>query len=231
MIALSAVTPVLLLPTINPNELTQTLSAGNPRLQPYTSDNFEFSVAKYLSGIGQISAGVFLKEIKNYFRAFQTPVPTGPDNGFGGDYAGWTINQNLNVGCARIRGVELSYTQQYSFLAGFWRGFGSFANYTYLETRGDFGAATGTTTRLPNLTPDTVNAGLTYRGQGFDVRLMANYRGEFFRSATVGNFGTGVGVLPATMDYNVYQHARLLLDFKVQYSINRQHSISSTSTI
>ncbi|MEY4939877.1 MAG: hypothetical protein RIQ93_1612 [Verrucomicrobiota bacterium] len=217
--------PVLLLPTINPNELNQTLSAGNPRLEPYTSDNFEFSVARYLSGIGQVSAGVFLKEIKNYFRSFQSTVPNGPDNGFGGDYAGWTINQNRNVGGARIRGVELSYTQQYSFLPGFWRGFGSFANYTFLETFGDFGAATGSTTRLPNLTPHTVNAGLTYRGQRFDVRLMGNYRGEFFRSSTSGNYGTGAGVLPGTMFYDVYQHARVLLDFKLQYSINRQHSI------
>jgi outer membrane receptor protein involved in Fe transport len=119
----------------------------------------------------------------------------------------------------------LNHQQQFTFLPGFWRGFGSYANYTYLETKGDFGSATGTTTRLPNLTPRTLNAGLTYRGYGFDVRLMANYRGEFYRSSTSGNFGSGAGVLPGTMFYDVYQHARTLWDFKVQYTVNRACSI------
>lgn len=217
--------PTTLLPTLTPNEQNQTLSAGNPGLKPYTSDNFELSAAKYLSGVGQVSAGVFLKEIRNYFRSFQTTVPNGTDNGFGGDYAGWTITQNRNVGRARIRGIELNHQQQYTFLPGFWRGFGSFANYTYLETYGDFGAATGATTKLPNLTPHSFNGGLTYRGQGFDLRLMANYRGEFFRSTTVATFGSGAGVLPGTGDYNVYQHSRLLWDFKAQYTINRTYSL------
>ena len=217
--------PVSLLPTLVPNELNQTLSAGNPGLKPYTSDNFDVSVAKYLSGVGQISAGVFLKQIKNYFRSFQSTVPDGADNGFGGDYAGWTISQNRNIGSARIRGIELNHQQQFTFLPGFWRGFGSYANFTYLETKGDFGSATGTTKRLPNLTPRTFNAGLTYRGYGFDVRLMANYRGEFYRSAASGNFGTGAGVLPGTMFYNVYQHARTLWDFKLQYTLNRRYTL------
>jgi TonB-dependent receptor len=217
--------PINLLPTLVPNELNQTLSAGNPALKPYTSDNFDFTIAKYLSGVGQISAGVFLKEIKNYFRTFQTTVPSGSDNGFGGEYAGWTLTQNRNIGSARIRGIELNHQQQFTFLPGFWRGFGSFVNYTYLETKGDFGAATGTTTRLPNLTPHTLNAGLTYRGYGFDVRLMANYRGEFYRSSTSGNFGTGAGVLPGTMFYDVYQHSRTLWDFKLQYTVNRTYTL------
>lgn len=217
--------PVSLLPTLVPNELSQTLSAGNPGLQPYTSDNFDVSIARYLSGVGQVSAGAFLKEITNYFRSFRTTVPEGPDNGFGGEYAGWTLTQNRNIGSARIRGIELSHQQQYTFLPGFWRGFGSFANYTYLETQGDFGAATGTLKRLPNLTPHTVNAGLTYRGYGFDVRLMMNYRGEFYRSSTSGTFGTGAGVLPGTMFYDVYQHSRTLWDFKVQYTLSRTSTV------
>lgn len=216
--------PVNLLPTLVPDELSQRLSAGNPALQPYTSDNFDASVAKYFSGIGQVSAGVFLKEIKNYFRSFQSTVPDGPDNGFGGEYAGWTVTQNRNIGSARIRGFELNHQQQYTFLPGFWRGFGSFANYTFLETKGDFGT-TATTTRLPNLTPHSANAGLTFRGGGFDLRLMANYRGEFFRSSTSGNFGTGAGVRPGTMFYDVFQHSRMLWDFKAQYIFNRTYTL------
>lgn len=212
-----------LLPTLVPNELNQTLSAGNPALKPYTSDNFDINVAKYLQGVGQVSAGVFLKEIKNYFRTFQSTVPAGSDNGFGGEYAGWTVTQNRNIGSARIRGIELNHQQQYTFLPGFLRGLGSFANYTYLETRGDFGGVT-TVQRLPNLTPHSANAGLTWRGFGFDARIMCNYRGEFYRSSTSGNFGTGAGVTPGTMFYDVYQHSRTLWDFKLQFTPNRTYS-------
>ncbi len=217
-------TPTSLLPTLVPDELNQRISGGNPDLKPYTSDNFDVTIAKYFTGIGQLSAGVFLKEITNYFRSFQSTIPSGTDNGFGGDYAGWTLTQNRNIGSARIRGVELNHQQQYTFLPGALRGLGSFANFTYLETKGDFGSA-ATTTRLPNLTPRSANAGLTWRGYGLDLRIMMNYRSEFFRSSTSGTFGSGAGVRPGTMLYDVFQHARTLWDFKVQYSINRQYSV------
>jgi iron complex outermembrane receptor protein len=217
-------TPTNLLPTLVPNELTQTLSGGNPDLKPYTSDNFDVSVSKYFHGIGQLSAGVFLKQITNYFRTFQSTIPSGADNGFGGDYAGWTLTQNRNVGSARIRGIELNHQQQYTFLPGVLRGLGSFANFTYLDTRGDYGSA-ATTTRLPNLTPRSANAGLTWRYRGLDLRIMMNYRGEFFKSSTSGTYGSGAGVVPGTMFYDVYQHARTLWDFKAQYNINRSYTV------
>lgn len=217
-------TPTNLLPSIVPNEANQTLTAGNPDLKPYTSDNFDLSVAKYFTGIGQLSAGVFQKQITNYFRTFQSTVPTGADNGFGGDYAGWTITRNGNVGSARIRGIELNHQQQYTFLPGALRGLGSFANFTYLDTQGDYGSV-AVTRRLPNLTPRSANAGLTWRGRGLDLRVMMNYRSAFYRSSTSGTFGSGTGVLPGTMFYDVYQHARTLWDFKAQYNLNRTYSL------
>lgn len=216
--------PTNLLPTLVPNETNNTLSGGNPDLKPYTSDNFDVTVAKYFTGIGQLSAGVFLKQITNYFRTFQSTVPSGPDNGFGGEYSGWTLTQNRNIGSARIRGIELNHQQQYTFLPGALRGLGSFANFTYLDTKGDFGSA-ATTTRLPNLTPRSANAGLTWRGRGLDLRVMMNYRSEFFRSSTSGTYGSGAGVLPGTMLYDVFQHARTLWDFKAQYTLNRTYSL------
>lgn len=225
-VSITRPSPTNLLPNLVPNETNQTLSAGNPNLRPYTSDNFDVSVARYFSGIGQVSAGAFLKEIRNYFRSFQSTVGTGQDNGFGGDYAGWTVTRNENVGRARIRGIELNYQQQFTFLPGFWRAFGTFANYTYLDTFGDFGSATGNVKRLPNLTPETLNGGITYAANGLAVRLLGNYRGEFYRSSTSGNYGTGVGVIPGTRLYDVYQHARLLVDLKIQYSLGRTYVLN-----
>jgi iron complex outermembrane recepter protein len=217
--------PLNLLPAIVPNELNQTLSAGNPALKPYTSDNYELSFAYYLSGIGQISAGAFYKDIKNYFRALRSVVPEGQDNGFAGDYVGWSLTRNENVGSAWIRGLEFNYTQQYTFLPGIWRGLGSFANYTYLETYGDYGAATGSTSRLPLLTPHTFNGGISFIYRGFVARFMANYRGEFFRSSVVGTYGPA-GALPGSVVYDTYQHSRTLFDVKLQYSFKSKYVIN-----
>lgn len=217
--------PLNLLPAIVPNELNQTLSAGNPALKPYTSDNYEVSFAYYLSGIGQISAGGFYKDIKNYFRAIRSVVPEGQDNGFAGDYVGWSLTRNENVGSAWIRGLEFNYTQQYTFLPGIWRGLGSFANYTYLETYGDFGAATGSTSKLPLLTPHTFNGGISFIYRGFVARFMANYRGEFFRSSVVGTYGPA-GALPGSVVYDTYQHSRTLFDVKLQYSFRSKYVIN-----
>lgn len=195
--------PLNLLPAIVPNELNQTLSAGNPALKPYTSDNYELSFSYYLSGIGQISAGAFYKDIKNYFRAIRSVVPGGQNNGFAGDYEGWSVTRNENVGSAWIRGLEFNYTQQYTFLPGIWRGLGLFANYTYLETYGDYGSAVGSTSKLPMLTPHTLNGGVSFIYRGFVARFMGNYRGEFFRSMVAGTYGPA-GALPGVVVYDTY---------------------------
>ena len=211
--------PTNLLPAIVPNELSQTLSSGNPALKPYTSDNYELSFSHFLGGIGQISAGGFYKDISNYFRSIRSVVPEGPNNGYAGDYAGWQLSRNENVGSAWIKGLEFNYSQQYTMLPGIWRGLGFFANYTYLKTYGDYGAATGSTSRLPLLTPHTFNTGFSFIYNGLVVRLMGNYRGEFFRSTVAG--------LPTrAAAYDTYQHSRTLIDLKFQYSFNQRYVLN-----
>ena len=211
--------PTNLLPAIVPNELSQTLSSGNPALKPYTSDNYELSFSHFLGGIGQISAGGFYKDISNYFRSIRSVVPEGPNNGYAGDYAGWQLSRNENVGSAWIKGLEFNYTQQYTMLPGIWRGLGFFANYTYLKTYGDYGAATGSTSRLPLLTPHTFNTGFSFIYNSFVVRVMGNYRGEFFRSTVAG--------LPTrAAAYDTYQHSRTLIDLKFQYTFNQKYVLN-----
>ena len=211
--------PTNLLPAIVPNELSQTLSSGNPALKPYTSDNYELSFSHFLGGIGQISAGGFYKDISNYFRSIRSVVPEGPNNGYAGDYAGWQLSRNENVGSAWIKGLEFNYSQQYTMLPGIWRGLGFFANYTYLKTFGDYGAATGSTSRLPLLTPHTFNTGFSFIYNGLVVRLMGNYRGEFFRSTVAG--------LPTrAAAYDTYQHSRTLIDLKFQYAFNQKYVLN-----
>ena len=203
-----------LIPTVSENAENSTVTIGNPDLKPYYSNNFEVSVEKYFEPVGLFSLGAFLKEISDYTRTFATTVPAGGIDG-NGLYAGYTLTTTLNVGSARIRGLEASYQQQFSFLPGIWKGFGAFANYTYLESVGDFGGV-ATTTKLGNLAPRSGNGGINFRYRGLDLRFLANWTAQKYKSTVTG--------------IDVYNEERLMLDIKVQYSINRRYDLFFDAT-
>jgi TonB-dependent receptor len=167
------------------------------------------SLEKYFEPVGLFSVGAFLKEISDYSRTITSTV--GPDGVDGsGTYAGYQISMTQNVGSARVRGVEASYQQQLSFLPGALKGLGLFANFTYLQTQGNFGGLV-TVRNLANLTPRSGNAGINYRYRSLDARLLLNWTGERFR-------GTSGGI-------DTFSADRRLLDVKLQYTVNRWYDV------
>lgn len=198
-----------LIPTLTENADARTVSMGNPDLKPYLTDNFEVSIEKYFEPVGLFSLGVFRKNISDYFRTFASTVGNEGLDGQG-LYAGYTLSIARNIGSATVRGVELSYQQQFSFLPGVWKGLGAFANFTYLESEGDFGA-TVTTNRLGNLAPRSGNTGLNFRIGGLDARWLANWTDDKYKSTL--------------NPIEVWAESRLSMDVKLQYRINRRYSL------
>lgn len=213
--------PSLLATTsVNPLATPPTISSGNPNLKPYTSDNFEASVEKYFAGIGKFTVGGFYKSISDYFTTFTTTVPDGPGNGFNGQYAGYNWTRSENIGDATIKGFNLDYAQQFTFLPGFLKGFGVTANYTRLWSEGQFApntSGTASSTTLNGLVPKSANFGLSYIGYGLEVRVLAGYRSSFVYSAppVVGSSGPN-------NSNTQYRDARTLWDLKTLYHVNRQ---------
>lgn len=216
--------PSLLATTVvNPLSSPPTISSGNPNLKPYTSDNFEVSVEKYFVGIGKISVGGFYKDISDYFTTFTTIVPSGADNGFGGDFAGYNWTRSENTGEATIKGFNVDYAQQFTFLPGFLKHFGVSANYTRLKAEGNFSPnATGTaySTTLNGLVPESANVGLSYVDSRFQLRLLAGYRGEFVLSQPAV-----IGASVPNASNIQYRDERTLWDFKSLYRINDRFDI------
>ena len=70
-----------------------------------------------------------------------------------------------------------------------------------------------------------VNTGISFIHRGFVVRLMGNYRGEFFRSTVNGTYGP-TGAQPGTVVYDTYQHSRTLIDLKVQYTFSPRYVLN-----
>lgn len=195
---------IIPLDTVNDNAMT--ISASNPNLQPQHADNFDLSVEHYFEPVGVLSAGLFLKEISNFiFTDNSQKVAAGPNNGFGGQYEGYTITTSRNGGAARYRGYELAYRQQFRFLPGFWSGFGVNANFTQLQTRGDYGG-TVQTDKLARFVPKYASLGISYIRGKLNLRLISVWQSEYFN---------GVNADPALMQYS---KQRFTMNFKSEYN-------------
>ena len=127
------------------------------------------------------------------------------------------------------KGLEFAYAQQYTFLPGRLAGLGSYLNLTSMTTTGNPDPAVigkgGQSTHLSSFTPLTYNGGLTWRGYGLDIRLLANYRGRVYVSSLQANYGSTAGGTTDTPWVDLYQRARFTLDLKAEYRINSRLSI------
>ncbi len=168
---------LLPLETVNTNQETVTIS--NPELKPQHSENWDFSLEYYFEPVGVLSVSHFRKNITDFLvtgRGGVGVVGSGPDNGFGGDYAGYTLLSRSNGGSADVSGWEFNYQQQLSFLPGWAKGFSVFANYTTLDTKGDYGSEDPRSTdKVAGFVPEAANFGVTYKNRAWSARLVGNH--------------------------------------------------------
>ena len=121
----------------------QTLTINNPSLLPQTAKNWDATLEYYFEPVGSVSVGWFHKTIKDYIVTGINigTIGTGTDNGYNGEYGGFTRLDLANAGTAIVQGWEFSYQQQFTFLPGLLKGLGTAVNVTKLETHGDFGGS------------------------------------------------------------------------------------------
>ena len=167
------------------NETQQTLTVNNPSLLPQMATNWDASLEYYFEPVGSLSVGWFRKKITDYIVTGITSgtIGTGPDNGYNGEYPGWTLRTAANAGTAYASGWEFSYQQQFTFLPGVLKGLGFTANYTIIDTHGYFGgSAYRKTGEVPGFIPRTGNAILQWHYRKFGARVLYNYVGEYITS-------------------------------------------------
>ncbi len=188
------------------------LTINNPSLRPQTSSNWDLDLDWYFEPVGNLSLGFFHKTIKDYLvTGIPGPtVPTGNDNGYNGDYAGYQTRTSSNAGSAIIQGWDFAYRQQFNFLPGVLKGLSGMVNYTYQQIRGDFG---GTTVRrtgeVAGFTPHSGNASLTWRWRSFSTRYLVNYSGPRITAFTA-----------ATPGRNIYRAARTVMNLGFGYQVS-----------
>ena len=199
------------------NENNQTVTINNPDLKPQLAENWDAALEYYFEPVGSISVGWFHKTIEDFFQN-NVPfgiVPSGPNNGFNGEYEGFTLQGRGNLGQAVIQGWELSFSQQFTGLPGVLKGLGMFANYTYLETHGDWGGAAAANAEVPGFIPRTGNLGLSWRHRGFSSRVNVNYTGRYLDAANVAN-----------PPLNLYRRERVIVNAGIAYQFRPDLSVS-----
>ncbi len=155
-----------------------TVSRGNPGLKPREATNYDLSLEYYLQH-GLVSVAVFAKDVEN--EIFTRTTQVSMDVGRGVEEV--TLSQPENAETGKIRGLELSLQQTFTFLPAPFNTLGTSLNGTWLDT--EFRTPTPTGTRVTGYVsqPDrTANATLFYSLGGFDARFSWNYIGKFLES-------------------------------------------------
>lgn len=181
-----------LLPNETVSETNETVTVNNPGLLPQTAKNWDFTLDYYFEPVGNLSIGWFEKKIRNYIISGVDAgiVGGGADNGYNGEYEGFSRRTTANAGTATVRGWEFSYQQQFTFLPGLLKGLSGSANYTLIDTRGDFGGTSNRSTdEVPGFIPRSANASLSWRHRGFSTRVLYNFTGSHIATYNEANPG------------------------------------------
>lgn len=115
-----------------------------------------------------------------------------------------------------IRGVEIAYTQVFSFLPDLWSGLGVNASFSHTETeiiriadpnQGVYSSD------LPGLSPNVLSGTIFWEYEGFETRINARYRDQFVSQQVAVNSQV------------VNFEAEMVVDFQASYQINDNFGI------
>ncbi|MXP26061.1 TonB-dependent receptor [Altererythrobacter indicus] len=180
---------------------------GNPNLKPFEAWNFDATAEYYMSNNGAITAALFYKDVKNFI--VDTVQKNGTWLGIAYDDASIPINGDS----AKVYGLELSASQQFTMLPAPFDGLIAQLNYTYtnatgkVPTDGDINELRDIT--LPATSKHTMNATLGYDKGPVSLRLSGTYRDKYLDE--IGD--------TAAEDRYVDNHFQL--DLSAKYRVNK----------
>lgn len=193
---------------------------GNPNLDPLESSNFDLGIEHYLGSAGVVSAFVFYKDIQNFV--------------YNSDLAGsgkWLnfdqANTFANGDSADLYGLELAYSQKFSWLPAPWNGLLMGANATFsrseasIESRG-----LSRDIDLPFQSDSVGNLMLGWENDKLSLRLSANYKSDYLQEvAAVDDPAHDLSVDDQTfVDFT----ARYFLTDELQLSFEAQNLTDET---
>lgn len=167
-----------------------TVSAGNPFLDPFTSNNVDLGLEWYFAEESLLAANIFYKDIETFITSSSEERLVDPaylpfidaDPQYDPQIAldprtvPYIHNVPVNGEGTTVNGLELIYQQPLNFLPAPFDGLGIVANYTRVSS----GEITG-------LSENSYNATLYYERDDYGVRVSMNKRDDYITDYTGSN--------------------------------------------
>lgn len=202
-----------------------TSTSGNPTLQPFTSENLDFSLEYYYGFNNYISIGAFRKNVSNFivngtaeqtFTLADGSLLTDPSTGAdvsapdaGDGTAVFTVTRPFNGESAIVRGLEIA--AQHTFGE---TGFGIIGNATLVDSNAELDPAdVSQVFALTGLSNSWNLVGFYEKGP-YQLRVAYNWRDKFLQSLTQQN-GDGV----------VFVDSFAQIDVSASYDVNENISV------
>lgn len=159
-----------------------TASGGNPLLRPFLIDQLDASLEWYFDDTGVISFGGFYKDVKSFI-VTESPLTQLP-----GIARPIPLTSSFNGEGGEIKGFEILYQHNFSFLPEPLDGLGVQATYSYIDSSTPLvDPRTGGELQLPGLSKHNINAVLIYEKGPVGLRLAYNWRDEYFDQIGTNN--------------------------------------------
>jgi TonB-dependent receptor len=171
--------------------------AGNPKLGPMESIQYDMSLEWYFAKAGSLTTSIFYKDLSNFFIQGSFPKQV-TNNGITHTVF---VDGTVNNGKGSMQGIEVAYQQFFDMLPSPWDGLGIQANYSYIDSesipnQGELGldpnaiddtpdsAYTGANVDLNGLplrgqSKKTANFAVMYEKNEWSARLAYNWRSRY----------------------------------------------------
>lgn len=207
-----------LLPGFSVNTSEERVTINNPDIKPQYAFNYDLSLEYYFKPMGMFTVGVFRKDLTDFiYSGLIGQVEADVDYGFDStSYIGYDLYTIKNGSKGKVDGIEIAFSQQFTFLPGVLRGLALTANYTKLKASGDYGD--GNQFSLPGFIPETANARLSYTYHPVSVYVQWSYRSDTMAAYSVNWWQRTITVKRSMI--NVGMSLKLPRNFEVYFDIN-----------
>jgi TonB-dependent receptor len=195
------------------SDISGTISGGNPNLLPEYTWGFDGAWEYYIPGGGLFSVTGFVRQVENVLYTAARPVTDDTYDTPGFDRTGYRLTSEQNGNNGDVRGLEIAWQQQFTFLPGLLGGFGFQGNVTFLD--GSFQTREGQRVGFPGTSDKVINAGIFYERDGLSTRLSYQWRDTWIdtlSSLGSGEFRKGYENLDFTARYSFNERFALFLD-------------------
>ena len=188
------------------------LNKGNVMLRPQINYNYDLYLSFYPNKLGLFTAGVFYKKMEDQILGYTVRIIDPNDYGLAAIYKGRSLTTPINNDSpGYVRGIEIDWQTQFSYLPKPFNGIVLNANVTYMQSETSYPFFTFSTISVPDppyritvgekvtrdnkITgmPDWIgNVSLGYEVGGFSGRISAYYQSRTITRAVASDISTDV---------------------------------------